>query len=344
HTLPQLTDVSSTVPLPRTEIVITPRSEEAARLGVSTAVIANTIRIATLGDLDTNLARFNSGARQTPIRVLLDASAKTDASVIGSLFVPNSDGGMVPLSAVADVTLGAGPTKIERYDRQRQIALEANLNGASLGQALDAIDQLPTLKNLPHGVKRFDTGEAELLDEMFASFTRAMIAGLVIVLGVLILLFRTVLQPFTIMTALPLSVGGALLALLLTHSSLSLPAMIGSLMLMGIVGKNGILLVDFIIEERRNSGKSRIDAIVEACQQRAQPILMTTWALIAGMMPVILGLGAGTAFRAPMAIAVIGGLVTSTALSLLFVPVVYTFVDDFETWVTPKLRTFTTLK
>jgi HAE1 family hydrophobic/amphiphilic exporter-1 len=158
------------------------------------------------------------------------------------------------------------------------------------------------------------------------------------------LLFRTVLQPFTIMTALPLSVGGALLALLLTHSSLSLPAMIGSLMLMGIVGKNGILLVDFIIEQRKRSGVSRTEAIIVACQQRAQPILMTTLAMIAGMVPVILGLGAGTAFRAPMAIAVIGGLVTSTALSLLFVPVVYTFVDDFEAWVTPKLRKLTTLK
>jgi HAE1 family hydrophobic/amphiphilic exporter-1 len=342
--LPQLNDVSSTVPLPRTEIVITPRSEEAARLGVSTEVIANTIRIATLGDLNTNLARLNNHQRQTPIRVLLPASAKTDASVIGSLFVPNSEGNMVPLSAVADVTLGAGPTKIERYDRQRQISLEANLNGVSLGQALDAIDQLPTLKNLPHGIKRFDTGEAELLDEMFASFTSAMIAGLVIVLGVLILLFRTVLQPFTIMTALPLSVGGALLALLLTHSSLSLPAMIGSLMLMGIVGKNGILLVDFIIDERKNAAMSRSEAIIEACQQRAQPILMTTLAMIAGMVPVILGLGAGTAFRAPMAIAVIGGLVTSTALSLLFVPVIYTFVDDFEAWITPKLKRLTTLK
>ncbi|MCE9633526.1 MAG: efflux RND transporter permease subunit [Methylophilales bacterium] len=341
--LKQLANVSSTIPLPSTELVVTPRKDQAAKLGVSTEAIANTIRVATLGDLNTNLAMFNSGQRQIPIRVLLNASAKADPAVIGRLLVPaQGEAGMVPLSAVADITLGAGPTRIEHYDRQRQIALDANLNGASLGQAMDAIAQLPTMKSLPHGIKRFDTGDAELLTEMFNSFITAMLAGVLMVYAVLVLLFRTTLQPFTIMAALPLSIGGALLALLVTNSLLSLPAVIGILMLMGIVGKNGILLVDFIVEHRL-AGNTRHTSIIEACQQRAQPIVMTTVAMIAGMLPVILGLGTGAAFREPMAIVVIGGLITSTALSLLFVPVIYTFVDDFEAWVRPKLKRLTTL-
>jgi HAE1 family hydrophobic/amphiphilic exporter-1 len=340
--LPELSNVSSTTPLPRTELVITPRVDEAARLGVTTEAISDTIRVATLGDLSTNLTRLKLGNRQVPVRVLLNDAARSDSAIIGRLLVPTNDEKMVPLSAVADLALGAGPTSVERYDRQRQITLEANLNGVTLGKALAAINQLPAIQNLPAGVKRYDTGDAELLAEMFSSFAMAMTAGVLIVFGVLVLLFRTLLQPITIMIALPLSIGGALLALLFTQSSLSLPAVIGILMLMGIVGKNGILLVDFIVE-RRQSGLNRREVILEACLQRAQPIVMTTLAMIAGMTPVLLGLGAGTAFRTPMAVAVIGGLITSTALSLLFVPVIYTLMDDFDAWLSPKLKSLTTL-
>lgn len=342
-----LNDVSSTIPLPRSELIISPRPEQAARLGVSTEAIASTIRVATMGDLNANLMRFSTDNRQIPVRVLLDSAARNDAAIIGSLQVPSNNEQIVPLSSVANISLGAGPTRLDRYERQRQITLEANLNDATLGEALDAINQLPSIRNLPAGVNRFDTGDAELLKEMFDSFAMAMVAGVMMVFAVLVLLFRTVLQPLTIMMALPLSVCGALLALLLTGAELSLPAVIGILMLMGIVGKNGILLVDCIIVHRRkgkdHGGMARSQAIINACQQRAQPIVMTTLAMIAGMMPVILGLGAGTAFRAPMATAVIGGLVTSTALSLLFVPVIYSFVDDFETWLVPRLRRMTTL-
>lgn len=337
-----LSNVSSTAPLPRSELIISPKSEQAAKLGVSTEAIASTIRVATMGDLNANLLRFSTDNRQIPVRVLLDSSARNDATVIGGLQVPSGNDQIVPLSSVANISLGAGPTRLERYDRQRQITLEANLNHATLGQAIQAINQLPSIRHLPAGVKRFDTGEAELLQEMFDSFALAMTAGVLMVFGVLVLLFRAVFQPLTIMMALPLSVSGALLALLLTGAELSLPAMIGILMLMGIVGKNGILLVDCMIERRRD-GLTRDQAIVIACQQRAQPIVMTTLAMIAGMIPVILGLGAGTAFRAPMATAVIGGLVTSTALSLLFIPVIYSFVDDFENWLAPKLKRLTTL-
>lgn len=337
-----LSDVSSTIPLPRSELIISPRPDQAAKLGVSTEAIASTIRVATMGDLNANLIRFSTDNRQIPVRVLLDSSARNDATVIGNLQVPSNNEQIVPLSSVANISLGAGPTRLDRYERQRQITLEANLNNATLGDALTAISRLPTMRNLPAGVHRFDTGDAELLTEMFDSFAVAMTAGVIMVFGVLVLLFRTILQPLTIMMSLPLSVCGALLALLLTGAELSLPAVIGILMLMGIVGKNGILLVDCIIERRRE-GLARFEATLTACQQRAQPIVMTTLAMIAGMMPVIFGIGAGTAFRAPMATAVIGGLITSTALSLLFVPVIYSLVDDFEIWLAPKLKRLTTL-
>ena len=335
--LNSLKEVSSTIPLPHSEYVITPRTEDAARFGVNTDVIAETGRVATIGDLNSNLAKINLDGRQIPLRVQLNAGAKEDGAMIGQMLVPNSEGVMLPISAVADIHFSAGPSSILRYDRQRQITLEANLNHARLGEGLDAVEQLPALKNLPKTVKRFDTGDAELLGEMFDSFLMAMVFGAMVVLGVLVLLFRTVLQPITIMVALPLSVFGACLALWIFGKSLSLPSVIGILMLSGIVGKNGILLVDCIIETIA-SGKSRHEAILEAAQQRAKPIVMTSMAMIAGMLPLVLGFGAGNAFREPMAVAVIGGLLASTALSLLFVPVVYVLIDDLEQRVTPKLR------
>jgi len=337
HSMHELSNVSSTLPISKTELIITPRFDEAARMGVSSEAIAETIRLSTIGDLNANLTRMTLGNRKIPIRVLLNKSSNTDINSIATLPVATNQGRTVPLASVADVSLGAGPANIEHYNYQRQITFEANLNGVTLGQALQSINQLPSIKQLPDGVTRYDTGDAELLTEMFESFSMSMIGGILVVFGVLALLFRSIFQPLTIMTALPLSIGGALLALLLTGASLSLPSVIGILMLMGIVGKNGILLVDFIVESRQ-AGMARHAAIVEACKQRARPIVMTTLAMIAGMLPIIMGLVAGKAFRTPMAISVIGGLVTSTALSLLFVPVIYIYMDDFQNWLVPKLK------
>jgi HAE1 family hydrophobic/amphiphilic exporter-1 len=341
--LNSLKEVSSTIPLPHSEYVITPRTEDAARFGVNTDVIAETGRVATMGDLNSNLAKISLDGRQIPLRVQLNAGAKEDGEMISQLLVPNSEGTMLPISAVADVSFSAGPASILRYDRQRQITLEANLNHATLGEGLNAVEELPALKSLPKTVKRFDIGDSELLGEMFDSFLMAMVFGAMVVLGVLVILFRTVLQPITIMVALPLSIFGACFALWIFGKSLSLPSVIGILMLSGLVGKNGILLVDCIIETIA-SGKSRHDAILEAAQQRAKPIIMTSMAMIAGMLPLMLGFGAGNAFREPMAVAVIGGLIASTALSLLFVPVVYVLIDDFEQSITPKLRELLTLE
>lgn len=341
--LPQLSNVSASTPSPRTELTIVPRPTEAAQLGVSTEAIAETVRLATLGDNNTNLLRVNLNNRQVPVRISLDANARTSLQEIEKLLVPSNQGTSVPLSAVADIQYGTGPSSIERFKQQRQITLEANLHNATLGEALEAINQLPSIKKMPSSVKRFDTGDAELLDEMFNSFVIAMMAGVTLVLAILILLFRKLLQPFTIMAALPLSIAGALIGLSVAQLSLSLPAIIGILMLMGIVGKNGILLID-CIAELRALGLARQEAIFAACEQRAQPIIMTSFAMIAGMLPILFGLGAGNAFRMPMAIAVIGGLIASTALSLLFIPLIYTLVDDFEAWLSPKLKSLTTLK
>lgn len=341
--LPQLSNVGASTPSPRTELTIVPRPTEAAQLGVSTEAIAETVRLATLGDNNTNLLRINLNNRQVPVRISLDANDRNSLQEIEKLLVPSNQGTSVPLSAVADIQYGTGPSSIERFKQQRQITIEANLHDATLGEALEAINQLHSIKAMSSTVKRFDTGDAELLDEMFNSFIIAMMAGVTLVLAILILLFRKLLQPFTIMAALPLSIAGALIGLSVAQLSLSLPAIIGILMLMGIVGKNGILLID-CIAELRVAGLARQDAIFAACEQRAQPIIMTSFAMIAGMLPILFGLGAGNAFRMPMAIAVIGGLIASTALSLLFIPLIYTLVDDFENWLSPKLKNLTTLK
>ncbi len=341
--LKELSNITSSLPLPRPELRIQPRLDEMARLGVTVEQIADTVRVATVGDLNVNLAKFNAGNRQVPIRVLVDPEIKKDAGMIANLRVLGRDDRAIPLGAVADIEFGSGPASINRYNHQRQITLEANLNGVALGDALEVINNLPALKLLPEGVSRHEVGDAEFFAEMFTSFAIAMALGILLVFAVLVLLFGNVIQPVTIMVALPLSVGGAFLGLLMTGTALSLPAVIGILMLMGIVGKNSILLIEFVIEKRRE-GMPRHRALIEAGTQRARPIIMTTIAMIAGMLPVAIGFGIDTAFRAPMAIAVIGGLITSTLLSLIFVPVVYTFLDDFEVWIKPRLLHLTTYR
>jgi HAE1 family hydrophobic/amphiphilic exporter-1 len=226
---------------------------------------------------------------------------------------------------------------VRRYNQSRRLMIEADLNnGATIGTATTRIHELPTLKHLPHGVRLVDQGDAKYMNELFTNFILAMTTGVLMVFAVLVLLFARVLQPITILSALPLSIGGAVAALALTGNSLSLAVMIGFLMLMGIVAKNSILLVDFAIEEMR-AGKDRLTAILEAGHKRARPIVMTTVAMVAGMLPVALGLGGDKEFRAPMAIAVIGGLITSTALTLVIVPAAFTLIDDIERWLAPRV-------
>jgi hydrophobe/amphiphile efflux-1 (HAE1) family protein len=333
--LKELRDPRINGDLQRPEILIRPRFDLAAELGVSVAAISQTIRIATIGELPQNAAKFSLTDRQIPIRVSLLESARTDLSTIENLPVRTASGGAVPLKAVAEISFGQGPTRVRRFNQTRRVAIEADRNGVELGEAMDKIAGLPTFKNLPSGVRRVNVGDAEYMEEMMMNFALAMGAGILMVFAVLVLLFARVFQPITILSALPLSIGGAILALMLTGMAFSMPVVIGFLMLMGIVGKNSILLVDFAIEEMR-AGKDRLTALVESGHKRARPIVMTTVAMIAGMLPAAIGLGGDSSFRAPMAVAVIGGLITSTALTLVIVPAVFTLIDDLERWVAPK--------
>src|SRR5271163_192222 len=326
--IPTIENPISTAELDRPELRITPRRQVAADLGVSTEALSETIRVATLGDIDANLAKFNAGDRLVPIRVELDEAARGDIGRLEDLRVATASGGAVPLSVVADFSIDHGPTAINRYDRTRRVTIEGDLSGdAALGDAVAAIRALPAASHLPPGVEIRETGDVEIMSEVFASFAAAMGAGLMMVYGLLVLLFGSFLQPITILISLPLSIGGAIIALLITHKAISMPVVIGILMLMGIVTKNAIMLVDFAIEEIAR-GTPRLQALVEAGRKRAKPIVMTTIAMAAGMFPSALGLGDGGGFRSPMAIAVIGGLAMSTLLSLVFVPAVFTVMDD----------------
>jgi multidrug efflux pump subunit AcrB len=327
--IPLIANVISETSLDRPELRIRPRADLAARLGVSTESLSETIRVATIGDVGPALAKFDAGDRQVPIRVQLEDGARGNLQVLDQLRVPLGGGrGGVPLSVVADIKLDQGPTSINRYDRERQATVAADLVGtAALGDATKKINELPVMKSLPKGVTVNPSGDAESLNELSAGFATAITAGLMMVYAVLVLLFGTFLQPITILFSLPLSIGGAIVALLVTGKQLTTPVWIGILMLMGIVTKNAIMLVEFAVESIRE-GKPREEAIIDAGMKRARPIVMTTIAMAAGMMPSALAFGAGGEFRSPMALAVIGGLVFSTILSLVFVPAMFMMMDD----------------
>ncbi len=327
-TIPSLLNVVSTAELDRPELRVIPRGDVAAELGVTTEAISEAVRIGTIGDIGANLAKFNVGDRQIPIRVQLRESARERLDLLRALKVQTASGQAIPLSTVAQFEFSQGPTSIDRYDRERRVLIGADLRGTEpLGDAVEAIFAQPAAKSLPQGITLKQFGDAEVMKEVFESFGQAMSAGIMMVYAVLVLLFSSFLQPITILFSLPLSIGGAIVALALTGNAISLPVVIGILMLMGIVTKNAIMLVDFAVEEIRN-GVPRIDAIVDAGRKRARPIIMTTIAMVGGMLPLALALESGGEFRAPMAIAVIGGLISSTLLSLIFVPAVFVLIDD----------------
>ena len=326
RTLQGIGNVSSSASLVRPEIIVRPDSARAADLGVTAASIGETVRVATAGDYDTSLPKLNLSERQVPIRVKLPNAVRADLAALARLTVPGKNGPVL-LGSVATLTLESGPAQIDRLNRSRNVTLDVELGRRQLGEVNAEARALPSLKNLPPGVQIAELGDAQEMQALFASFGIAMLIGVLCIYGVLVLLFHDFMQPITILAALPLSMGGAFVALLLTGRALSMPSMIGLIMLMGIVTKNSILLVDYAILARAE-GKSRFDSLVDACHKRSRPILMTTIAMGAGMMPLALGWGADPSFRSPMAIAVIGGLITSTLLSLLVVPAVFTYIDD----------------
>ncbi|MET0351428.1 MAG: efflux RND transporter permease subunit, partial [Rhizobacter sp.] len=320
-------NVTSTSSLVRPELIVRPDFARAADLGVTSTAIAETLRVATAGDYDQGLAKLNLSQRQVPVIVKLQEDARTDLDLLSRLAVPGARG-PVMLGNVANLSIESGPAEIDRYDRQRTINFEIELNQKPLGEVEKEALALPSLKQLPPGVIQTTIGDAEAMAELFASFGLAMLTGVLCIYIVLVLLFKDFVQPVTILAALVLSIPGAFLALFLTRTALSMPSMIGLIMLMGIATKNSILLVEYAIMARREHAMSRWDALLDACHKRARPIVMTTIAMGAGMLPIALGLGTDPSFRAPMAIVVIGGLITSTFLSLLVIPVLFTYVDD----------------
>ncbi len=335
--LPTLTQPRISGNLQRPEIVIRPRFDLAASLGVTTQALSSAIRIATLGDIDQNSARFSLSDRQVPIRVALDQGARTELSTIQNLPVSTQSGGSVPLSLIADISLGSGPTQIDRVNQQRRIAVGADLaSGVVSGIAQKQIDMLPVMQNLPIGVNKLTLGQAKWQAEMLQNFVVAVVAGTFLVFAVLVLLYRRALPPFVNMASLLLAPLGGLIALWATGNPLSLPVFIGLLMLLGIVAKNSILLIDFALEEM-NKGVDTLTAIIDAGHKRAQPIVMTTVAMVAGMIPTAASIGSDGSWRAPMGIVVIGGLILSTLLTLVIVPAAFSLAVGVERYVGPRL-------
>jgi multidrug efflux pump subunit AcrB len=343
RTINGLGSIASTASLVRPEIAVRPDFAKAADLGVTSAAISDTLRVATLGDYDAALPKLNLSQRQVPIVVKLENDARKELGLLERLNVPGSRG-PVMLGQIATIELASGPAVIDRYDRQRNVNFEIELSGMPLGDVTQAVQKLPSIQGLPPGVKVVEIGDAEVMGELFASFGLAMTIGVLCIYIVLVLLFKGFLHPVTILAALPLSLGGAFVGLLIAQKSFSMPSLIGLIMLMGIATKNSILLVEYAIEAQRGKpaegdkpavpGMSRWDAMLDACHKRARPIVMTTIAMGAGMLPIAVGWGAAdTSFRSPMAIAVIGGLMTSTVLSLLVIPVVFNYLDDLGQWV-----------
>ncbi len=332
--LPSAGAVTSDRSLPRQELTVTPDRLAMADKGVTTQDIATTLRVATVGDYEQQLSKLNLDTRQVPIVVRLPDVAKQNVSQLEGLYVPSTmpAGQGVRVGEVATLDFGTGPAQISRLDRERAISITVQPASGELGDLVQAVKAVPTMQQLPTSITIIDQGQAENMADLFSGFIIAMSVGVVCILGVLILLFGRLLQPFTILMALPLSIGGAFVGLVITNSSLSMPSMIGFIMLMGIATKNSILLVDYaLIAQRR--GLARFEAIVDACRKRARPIIMTTIAMGAGMLPLVFGWGdADPTFRRPMAAAVLGGLVTSTLLSLVVIPVVYTLMDDLSGW------------
>ncbi len=332
RSVPGLVEVSSTASLVKPEILIIPDPQRAADLGVTVQAIARTASLATIGDNEANLAKYNLSDRQIPIRVQIDPKARADINTIKNLQVPTQNNTLVPLIAVADIRFGSGPATVNRFDRARQVAVQANLQGIALGEGVNAVNKLPAFTNLPPGVTQQSSGGAKIMAEIFSRFGTALGLALMSIYAILVLLYNNFLYPIAIMMALPFCLGGALVALMVAQKPLGIYALIGIVLLMGVVTKNSILLVDYAIVNLQE-GKKQREALLEAGLSRLRPILMTSLATIAGIIPLALGIGAGAEVRQPMGVAILGGFTTSTLLTLVVVPVIFTYIDSFQKWI-----------
>lgn len=329
--VPGLGNISSSTQITRKELVVKPNFSALADLGVDTYALAEALRVATAGDYAQSLAHLNLDQRQIPVMVRLGEGALADEATLRALTVPGRQGVPVSLGQVCDFEWVAAPARIDRLDRRRTINIDVELGRVPMGELAQTLDEMPAMRQMPAQVNRVNLGDAEVMSELFASFGLALAMGLLAIYGVLVMLFGRPLQPITLLVALPLSLGGAFAALLATGGWLALPSLIGVIMLMGITTKNSILLVDYALIAQ-SQGLPRTEALLDACAKRARPIVMTTLAMAAGMLPIALGFGPDAAFRQSMAVAVIGGLMSSTLLSLLVVPVFYTLMDDLSQW------------
>ncbi|HEY1928876.1 MAG TPA: efflux RND transporter permease subunit [Caulobacteraceae bacterium] len=342
RTVPGIADPRPSTPPSGPELIVRPKVEEAARLGVSVTAIADAARVATIGDIDANVSKLDEGERRIPVRVRFPEADRTNLSIIRNLRLPTASGGSTTLDSVAQLQFEAGPAEIDRFERKRNMIIMADTTGdTQVGDAINRVHKLPIMQHLPAGVSLASQGQEKAYAELFGGFVVAIFSAIGLVYAVMVLLFRSFFKPVIILSALPTAIGGALFLLLVTDLSLSIPSLIGFLMLMGLAAKNSILLVEYAIERERE-GHSQREALMEACRERARPIVMTTMAMAAGMLPTALSLGKGSEFRQPMAVAVIGGLITSTVLSLVLVPAVYALVDDIERWLAPWLRRLVT--
>ncbi len=333
--MPELVAPRISGDLQRPEITITPKGNLAASLGITTAALSQTVRIATIGDIDQNSPKFSRADRQIPIRVTLSEEARRDISTLENLPVPTDRGGSVPLKQVADITFGAGPTTIQRTNLNRRISIGADLAANVVSsEANTKIDALPIMKNLPKGVIRVVTGQNKMQAELVSNFIGAIITGIGLVFAVLLLLYQRLMPPFVNMGSLLLAPLGAVMALWIVGMPISMPVLIGMLMLLGIVAKNSILVVDFALEEMER-GVGKTEAILEAGHKRAQPIVMTTVAMVAGMVPTAFALSGDGAWRQPMGVTVIGGLIVSTILTLIIVPASFSLAIGIESRLGP---------
>jgi len=337
RTIPKMVEISSSASLVKPEILVIPNPQRASDLGVSVQSIARTASLATIGDGDSNLAKYNLPDRQIPIRVQIDPKARQDITTLKNLRIPSQNGGVVTLENVAEIRFASGPATINRFDRLRQVSLEANLQGISLGEAIQAIDKLPTMQNLPVGVKRRESGDAKIMGDIFSRFGTALGLAVICIYAILVLLYNNFLYPIAIMAALPFCLGGALVGLMVAQKALGIYALIGIVLLLGIVTKNSILLVDYALINLQE-GKPLRQSVIEAGTSRLRPILMTSFATIAGTVPLALGIGAGAEVRQSMGVAILGGFTTSTLLTLLVVPVLFTYVDNINNFILNTLR------
>jgi HAE1 family hydrophobic/amphiphilic exporter-1 len=331
--VPGAVDVVTTEPPKVTEVKVVTDPVRSADVGISTAQIGSSLRSLFEGE---KLGEIEDKGKRYDVRLKVDDLDKRSIEDVSAISIPNANGASIALSSVAQIFRGETVSKVERRGGQRQIMVLANFTGEDLNKAVSSIET-HVRSTLPPGISLTFEGQAKILKEAVASMLSALLLAVLLVFMVLCAQFESYLTPFVIMMSVPLAFSGAFAGLLLTQKAMSVYAMIGLIMLIGLVTKNAILLIDFTLIRMR-TGMSVHDALVEAGPIRLRPILMTTAAMIGGMIPIAIGHGVGGEARAPMAVCVIGGLISSTLLTLVVVPCVFSLIEDFKHWLSSRRK------